>query len=407
MNDESRALGLLAQIARGLLRHDEVRTVRCLGDRSAYVGMSDVGRAITCQRAAVASKLGLGKAISGDDISRWLQRQAKQPILAALRRQLILQRGHWLETGLESALLANSLNLIPQLEITTSDGDAPLRAHLDFTLAWDKPRPTVRILELKSTEHLPDTLYPEYEAQIHGQVGLLAELWNKPAFGVAGEGRHTFPEICHQAFGIDMPLESCGVDIEGWVLCLSMSDAKAFGPYQPNAGMLKLCRRTAEHLWSQAQAVKAGRVVLNDLQICFGFHPLCDWCDHAEGCPKFVSNPVRDPAIDTELDQLVGLKADKAALEAEIGLREARIRQFCGHAGNHPEWLSTGHFRFRTSRVPGRRTLDSSRLRMELADKIGADDADDLLARSTVTGAAYERLTISPIKHHHDEEPFP
>ncbi|WP_316980376.1 hypothetical protein [Shumkonia mesophila] len=46
MTDHSRAIGLLAHVARGLLRHDQTRTAQALGDRSTYVGLSDVGRAV-------------------------------------------------------------------------------------------------------------------------------------------------------------------------------------------------------------------------------------------------------------------------------------------------------------------------------------------------------------------------
>ena len=51
MPSHPRALGLLAQVTRGLLRHGQTRTIQTLGDRSSYIGLSDVGRAITCLRA--------------------------------------------------------------------------------------------------------------------------------------------------------------------------------------------------------------------------------------------------------------------------------------------------------------------------------------------------------------------
>lgn len=50
----------------------------------------EVGRAVTCLRAAVASKLGQSHAPSGDDIGRWLKTGAEQHITHALGRQLIL-----------------------------------------------------------------------------------------------------------------------------------------------------------------------------------------------------------------------------------------------------------------------------------------------------------------------------
>ena len=393
---------MLAQIARGLLRHGQQQTASHLGDRSTYIGLSDVGRAITCLRAAVASKLGK-TGTTGDDITRWLHQGENQAITAALGRQLILQRGHWLEAGVESALRANGMKLIPQLEISVTDGDVPLRAHLDFVLLGGGARPALRVLELKSTEHLPSTLYPAYEVQLYGQIGLLKSQWDQPAFSLKNEDgttlleHRTFPQICHHLFGINLPPSAAEVEIEGWVLCLSMSEARAFGPYLPDDIMLGLCRRTARTLWNMVQGIKAGQMTLNDMGICSGFHPLCAWCDHAQSCPKFIANPVNDPVLDDELAEFAKLKAERSFLDTEIQVMESRIRQFSSRAGTPSGWLATPRFRFKTTRVPGRKTIHTGKLRAELTNRIGAAEAEAVLARASICGNAYDRLTVSPI----------
>ena len=404
MPDHPRSLALLAQVARGLLRHGETRTTQHLGDRSTYVGLSDVGRAITCMRAAVASKLRRNHAPSESDITRWLHAGAEKQIADVLGHQLILQRGHWLEGGVECALRANGVNLITQLEISIIDAGVPIQAHLDFVMVWGGTHPAVRVLEIKNTEHLPPTLYPVYEAQLYGQIGLLKALWDQPVFNLKNSDgtplleRQTFPQVCHHLFGIVLPETVTKVDIEGWVLCLSMSEARPFGPYQPDHTMLSLSRRTAETLWKTVEAVKAGTTALDDIEYCQGFHPLCDWCDHANGCPKFTADPVNDPALDDALAEFAQLKAEKAVLDAEIEVREDRIRQFCRRAGSRSGWLATPRFRFRTSRVSGRKTLDPARLRAELTNRIGETDADTLITGITSEGAAFERLFVSPLK---------
>ena len=129
------------------------------------VGLSDIGRALECPRAALANKA--------------LPRP--RPDISKL---LTLQRGHWLEHGIYQALAAQNLRILPQLELSIIHNHVPIKAHMDFVLVWEQPRPAIRILELKSTEHMPDTLYTSYEVQLYGQAGLLAQHWNAPVFSL-------------------------------------------------------------------------------------------------------------------------------------------------------------------------------------------------------------------------------
>ena len=52
----TKAMGLMAQVAKGLLKHGECRTVAELGDRSLYVGLSDIGKGAECLRSAVTGR---------------------------------------------------------------------------------------------------------------------------------------------------------------------------------------------------------------------------------------------------------------------------------------------------------------------------------------------------------------
>lgn len=55
--EEHRAQGLMTLLARGLLESSAQKTASSLGDRSQYIGMSDIGRALECPRASVGQKL--------------------------------------------------------------------------------------------------------------------------------------------------------------------------------------------------------------------------------------------------------------------------------------------------------------------------------------------------------------
>ncbi len=391
---------LLAQVARGLLRHSEDQTKKSLGNRQNYIGMSDVGKGVECLRSAVAAKLSDG---SSNDIAEMFCKGEWDQVYANLQRQLILQRGHWLETGIEAAFQANQVSLISQLEIALQEENVPIRAHLDFTVVRGGARPAVRVLELKSTEKIPNTLYPAYEAQINGQVGLLSQLWAKPAFSLKNnEGKFThrnltFPEIVKTILNIDLPAVAKQVDIQGWVLCLSMADGQAFGPYLPDRTMLGLCKKTARAIWETAQAVRGGTMELNAVSICSGFHPLCDWCSHAADCPKFSAQPIHDPALEDGLKRFNDLKAHRKQIDDNITEMENRIRKFCHRSGSDTHWYKTDQFRFKNAAVAGRKNLDRSLLENLLSETVGEDAACQILERATVQGSPYERLYVNSI----------
>lgn len=370
-----------------------------LGDRTAYVGLSDVGRGMECLRTAVAAKFHPSSRPVNQDYDS---------LMRHFRRQLTMQRGHWQEYGIGSALRACGLKSISQMEIGalySSDGGVPVKAHLDFTLLWDKPRPAIRVLELKSNERLPETLYPSYETQLYGQITLLREAWNKPAFGLCPMGRSsyvTFPELALQLFGVTMPTDPTEVDIEGWVVSLGMSDAKVFGPYTPNTAMLQACLQTAGSIWRTTQAIQAGTLALDDIDYCKGFHPLCDWCESNADCPKYRGiDAWNTPEVAAALETLSGLKTSKKDIEDRIKDLEGRIRRTYMELPANGAWVAAGSHRFRTSIQPGRETIDRDALREELMFLCDGDEirVDSVMRSITKTGDSFPRLWVSPVNN--------
>jgi len=293
------------------------------------------------------------------------------------------------------------LPVIEQLEIKATHNQVPIKAHLDFTFVSAAVQPTVRILELKSCENIPATLYSSYETQVYGQVGLLRALWDKPAFGVHGEtgmagcSGLTFPELCRERLGIEMPADASLVDIEAWVLCLSMSEAKAFGPYLPDKSMISLCLQTAEDLWTLTMGARSNGGDIFDLPTAKGFHALCPWCDFNADCPKF--DGVDQPQWNPDLARLARLKTDAAALETQISEIEDGLKTAYRLSDVGGNWINAENQRFRVSSQSGRRTLNREQLRLELSAILGEDDADALLARCESEGKSFERLMVSTI----------
>ena len=167
---EDRGDKLLELIRKGLAQRTARTSAQTLGDRSKYIGMSDIGAYLTCPRKAILCRL--------------------HPELtdADLSKLLTLNRGHWFEDGIASILKELKIPHIRQLEIGIEHEDGfQVKAHLDFVLVSPHPNPTVRILEIKSCRELPEVLYPSYEMQVYGQVGLLARHWGGPDFSLMDE----------------------------------------------------------------------------------------------------------------------------------------------------------------------------------------------------------------------------
>ena len=374
------AEGLLKILRCGLERSAEQRTAIQLGDRSQYVGMSDIAKMLDCPRVALAGKLYIPEYRSTDE---------------ALKHKITFHRGHWFERGVHQALIGYGLSPLSQLEIEIRYGDVPIKAHLDFTLVADQPQPTVRILEVKSTVRLLTTLSESYAMQIGGQTALLKAYWNHPVFNLVldtGEVLHhrTFPEICNECLGVSLP-DASACDIQGWVLCLSMCDAKAFGPFFPKDTDISRCLDMASEFCETMIALRDNLLNLNTIQTVQGLSSLCPSCLWRKDCPHFKGSS--HPEWEDTLAQFMDLKTQKKSIEAEIGELESRLK--VAYQLSHTvkgEWINTGNHTFRVIPQNGRVTLDRKRLAEELNTLLGGQKAQTLMAKCEKQGEPFERL---------------
>lgn len=386
MINTDRTEGLRALIRQGLEAVSQKSTAAHLGDRSTYVGMSDIGQHWECPRAALARKV--------------------VPTPNSLERLLTLQRGHWFESGVGQALASLGLHVLPQLEISWQHQGVPIKAHLDFVLVWGAPVNAIRILEVKSTDKLPGTPHDSHLLQLHGQIGLLTKAWSKPVFSLRAEDgtllhdKMTFPQLCHTRLGLQLPTTADKTSMEAWLLCLSMKDVTTFGPYTFNQAMLDTALDHATQLWGDLTAHRAGNLSLSEVTCAQGFYPICSYCEYNGDCPKFPQG-VQMPQWEPALEKLAALKEQRTALDKEIKEMEAVLKLVHRQAGTR-DWVQAGKHRFRMSVAAGRSTLNREALHEELAaifrfEGLGDIDVDALLARCERMGAPFERLTISPI----------
>lgn len=241
--------------------------------------------------------------------------------------------------------------------------------------------------------------------QLHGQIGLLAQAWDKPAFSLRAEDgtllhdKLTFPQLCHAHLGLQLPTCADAASLEAWLLCISMKEVKTFGPYGFNQAMLDTAIDHASQLWSDRTAYRAGSVSLSQLDCAQGFYPLCSYCEYNGDCPKFPMG-VEMPQWEPALDKLTALKNQRTALDTEIKEMETVLKLVHRQSGTR-DWVDTGKYRFRMSVAAGRTTLDKNALREELSEifcfeHLDDIDVDALLARCERTGEPFEKLSVSP-----------
>jgi hypothetical protein len=367
-------MDLIETLSKCLHEHDSKRTEASLGDRSAYVGMSDIGRAADCLRVSVANKTAGQLAVSFD-------------------RQVRLHRGHWFEAGIAEAFRYAGQPFLYQLTVQTVHHGVPVKAHPDFVFV--DADGTIEVVELKSCERLPDTAYATHEMQLFGQLGLLSSCRNSPCFSLPDTEPTTLPALVKQELGIVLPKRPA---ICGQILCVSMSGAKAFGPYEPNDIMLAACLDLAEQVWTGMNGVRNGEIHLADLPTATGFNPLCDWCDWNADCPKFTGSAI--PELEDDLLEIRRLKAEKENLETRLQAMDRQLRMAC--KASKGDWLTTDTMRVRLISCEGKRVFDKERLQNELEKRLDADTVINIMESACRDGKPYDRLMFGSINRKED-----
>ena len=378
---------LLALLACGLEGAAQEHTATTLGDRRAYLGMSDLVGGLRCSRAAVASKL------------------AVQSPKRSLGKLITLRRGHWLEHGVEEALRALKLKYLAQVEISFQHQGVPIKIHPDLILI-DAAEKSITVVEVKSVGHLREQVYGSHEAQLYGQLSALAKFWDKPVFtpqfgnypnNTNNSKAMTFPELVKDQLGVKLPRAANRFTIDGFVLTVSPNAAKAFGPYQPNQEILDMLLGIGVDLWQRISEVQSGQTSLDILPHQTGFSPLCDWCNHNHNCPKFSG--IEQPELEPELLNLTNLKEQRSQIDQEIKEREEQLKAISSLMGRGGQWIKAVNHRFKVSTQAGRVTLDQNKLHANL-NTLQPQTKDDFLAlveSSQTQGRPFERFNLSPV----------
>jgi len=251
-------------------------TQETLGDRSSYLGASDIGN---CPRKVIFEKL-----IPSDHD------------LATLLR---FQRGHMAEDIVANALIAAGYaNFDRQVEVIAS-GTTPVKVHIDFVFTTNNPK-LKAILEIKSVSSIPDVPYASWESQLYMQMGALKE---------------QFPDY----------------QIKAAVLAIDLGSGEVgfFNGYTPEDTMYAGLLGRASKIWTDYQFMAIGHPV----QPATEPSNLCGYCNHLTTCPRFVAEEV--PELEEAVTELQRLQEEAKSLEAQIGPRKSDLFKIVDQAG-HP-----------------------------------------------------------------------
>ena len=239
-------------------------TEETLGDRSAYLGASDIA---ACPRKTILGKL--------------------MPREADLVTLLRFRRGHMAEDIVAAAFTtAGFKNFEQQVEVA-AEGDIPIKAHIDFVFTSEANRTKV-VLEIKSPENIPNDPYGSWETQLYLQMGLLAR---------------AYPDYTVE---------------KGAILAVNFgaSGMKLFNGYLPQDTIFNGFMKRAESIWNDYQQMAAGEDIVPAMEVS----PLCGYCPFVGDCPKFAAEEVPEMAESVEI--LTRLQQEQKALEADIKIRK-------------------------------------------------------------------------------------
>lgn len=281
------------------------QTVETLGDRTTYLGASDI---LACPRKTIMAKV--------------------QPPDADLVTLLRFRRGHMAEDIVAAAFTAAGFtNFKRQVEVRYQ-GDVPIMAHIDFVFT-SEVRKTMAVLEVKSPESMPTDPYGSWESQLYLQMGLLAD--NYPEYRVE----------------------------KGAILAVNFGEhgMQLFNGYTPQATIFEGLIKRATAIWNDYQKYKAGEMTTPVMET----GPLCGYCPFLADCPKFAAEEVQELAESVEI--LIELQQQQKNLEAEISIRKSNLLAIVAERGP-----MKAYGRFLQKACRSKKVLDAVKLSEFLAD---------------------------------------
>jgi CRISPR-associated exonuclease Cas4 len=274
-------------------------TTETLGNRSSYLGASDIA---SCPRKTILNKL-----------------NTPESDLVTLLR---FRRGHMAEEIVAAAFAsAGFTNFQRQVEVRHA-GAVPVMAHLDFVFI-SEARKTMAVLEVKSSENIPEHPYGAWETQLYLQMGLLSD---------------SYPDYTVEKGAI-------------LVVNFGKQGMQLFGGYSPQTTIYQGLMDRATNIWNQYQQYSDGGLSTPTMEI----GPLCGYCPFLADCPKFEAEEVQE--LTESVGILTELQHQQRDLEAEISMRKSDLLAIVAQRGP-----LKAHGQLLRKAVRSRKVLDTDRL---------------------------------------------
>ncbi len=237
-----------------------------LGDRSQYIGASDISG---CIRAAYLNK--------------------KENIELPVEKLVVFERGHYVEEIVQKMM--GKLPYKREVEFSSNDNPFPAKVHIDFVL-YKKEEKEITLIEVKSQDKDDFTIYPSYLLQVNFQW-LVAETALK---GTGWKVKNAFILVVNSGSGKYIIEE-----------------------VKKDENLQKIALEKAKIL---RNALIKGEVPEGEEQL------YCSQCPYKEGCSTFCKGTVNDMAIAFEAEEVSKIEAEIKKLQAIAKEKKEKIKEY-------------------------------------------------------------------------------
>ena len=352
-------------LVKAIAEQNQRRSAKSLGNRSLYIGASDIAGSFGCERRVVFNKL-------YPEIDR-----------ADAKSVISLERGHWVEEGIGKAIarkMSGGFMKGVRIDFTTEAG-TPVQIHPDFVVLG---KGKIVIFEVKSVKDIPSETRVEHQAQTQCQVSAIKNLWSQKAFSMQEIEKASFPMLASMALGKNFTLLP---EIEGYVLYVSPDNLKLSDPITPDNAFWDVLQKKADSIWEKVQDASI------EPQSARGIYPLCDYCAHIAECPNFASSK-QVQGVKERVLFLKDSSAQQKEIEAEEDSVKDEVKAYAEASGFLGEWLEEDGYKIKVAMQPGRKSLNDDLLRQKLEQdyKLSSEAIDKLFADCTSFGNPFMRV---------------